>query len=443
VAKYCPDPWEVRNDYIRVINDRSPENVKDFITAAAGRELSREDSVTLLKLLEMQRNAMLMYTSCGWFFDNLCGIEAVQVMMYASRAMQLCHEVQSWNLESEFKGMLQTAPSDTRPFTTGREVYESFVEPARVDLHRVGAHFALSSVFEESSQKEADIYCYSAAIEDFERVEAGVQILTTSRTRIHSTITLEEYSVDSAVLYLGDHHLFAAVQGRMTDEQFRQNRQNLNKAFRKGDSNEVMRLMNTAFDGKNYSLTHLFKDQQRQILNDLLESTWEEIESSFRHIYEHNYAIMQMIRNMNMPLPKALSAPAEFILNQDLCAAIEADEIDLHRLKDLAEEAEGLSLSLDRERLSFEGSRRINRLTRQWQQSPDDLDLLSSIEKGLEILHMLTPDMDLQHAQNVFFMMAREKYPEMKREEEAGDEKAGQWVEHFGRLARRLGLALP
>jgi alpha-amylase/alpha-mannosidase (GH57 family) len=443
MSKYCPDPWKVRNDYIRVINDRSSENVQDFIAEAAGRELSHDDNVTFLKLLEMERNSLLMYTSCGWFFDNLSGIEAVQVLMYASRAMQLCHEIQSWNLEPEFEGMLQNAPCDTRPFTNGRDIYEAFVEPARVDLHRVGAHFALSSVFEESSKKETDIYCYSATTEDFERVEAGVQILTTSRTRIHSTITLEEYSVDSAVLYLGDHHLFAAVQGRMTDEQFLQNRQNLNKAFRKGDSNEVMRLMNTTFDGKNYSLTHLFKDQQRQILNDLLESTWEEIESSFRHIYEHNYAIMQMIRNMNMPLPKALSAPAEFILNQDICAAIESDTIDLHRLKDLVDEAEQFSLSLDRERLSFEASRKIDSLTRQWRQSPENLDLLGSIERGLEILRGLTPEMDLQHTQNVFFTMTREKYPEMKHRAESADEKAAKWVEHFGHLAQRLGLALP
>jgi hypothetical protein len=161
----------------------------------------------------MQRNGMLMYTSCGWFFDNLCGIEAVQVMMYAARAMQLCHEIQSWNLEPEFKGMLQNAPTDTRPFTNGREVYEAYVEPARIDLHRVGAHFALSSVFEESAEEKTDIYCYSppSRISSVWKRRAD---LTTSRTRIHSNITLEEYSVDSAVLYLGDHHLFASVQGR-------------------------------------------------------------------------------------------------------------------------------------------------------------------------------------------------------------------------------------
>jgi alpha-amylase/alpha-mannosidase (GH57 family) len=443
MAAYSPDPWRVRNEYVQVINDRAPENVDAFVAQAAGRELEHHDKVMFLKLLEMQRNGMLMYTSCGWFFDNISGIETVQVMMYASRAMQLCHEIQNWNLEPEFKNMLVNAPTNRRPYTNGKEVYEAYVEPARVDLHRVGAHFALSSVFEESSEESIDIYCYSAHIEDFEHAEAGVQILTTSRSKIRSNITLEDYAVDSAVLYLGDHHLFAAVQGRMADDQFKRVRQDLVKAFRKGDSNEVMRLMNVVFDGKNYSLTHLFKDQQREILNWLLESTWKEIESSFRHIYEHNYAIMQMIRNMNMPLPKALSEPAEFILNEDICSAIQEDDIDLNRLKDLAEEVERLSLSLDKERLSFEGSRKINSLASVWEDAPQDFHLLWSIEKGVEILRMLTPEMDLQHAQNVFFTISRREYPQMKQQAAAGDEQAAEWVEHFGHLAQRLGLAIP
>jgi hypothetical protein len=229
----------------------------------------------------------------------------------------------------------------------------------------------------------------------------------------------------------------------MDDNEFHAVRQDLNKAFRRSDSNEVMRLMNVVFGGKNYSLTHLFKDPQRQILHELLESTWEEIESSFRHIYEHNYAIMQMIRNMNMPLPKALSAPAEFILNEDLCAEIQAAAIDVNRLRNLADEAERLSLSLDKERLSFEGSHRINDLMDQLAERSEDVDLLCSIEESLEILRTLTSTLDLQNAQNVFFNIAKRKWPAMKRRAAANDEEAAKWVEHFGNLAHHLGLAIP
>lgn len=443
MSGYHPDPWKLRNEYIAAINDRSPENVEDFITQSTGRSLPPEDKVTFLKLLEMQRHAMLMYTSCGWFFDNIVGIETVQVMQYAARSMQLCQEVQDWDLVPQFKAMLESAPANVRPFLNGREVYEAKVEPARIDLNRVAAHFALSSVFEESQRQTTEIYCYSATVESLDRAAAGVQTLTTGRVTIRSNITLERHLADLVVFYLGDHNLFATVRARMGDDDFNAVREQLSRAFRKSDSNEVMRLMNVVFDGRNYSLTHLFKDPQRQILNELLESTWEEIENSFRHIYEHNYAIMQMIRNMNMPLPKALSAPAEFILNEDLCAEIQADMIDVNRLRNLADEAERLSLSLDKERLSFEGSHRVNDLMDQLAERSEDVDLLCSIEESLEILRALTSTLDLQNAQNVFFNIAKRKWPSMKRRAAADDVEAAKWVEHFGNLAHHLGLAIP
>jgi len=443
MSKYHSDPWRLRNDYIQVINDRSPENVEEFISKSTGRVLDLGDKITFLKLLEMQRNAMLMYTSCGWFFDNIAGIETIQVMQYAARSMQLCQEVQDWDLVPEFKGMLESAPANVRPFNNGRDVYEALVEPARIDLNRVGAHVALSSVFEEPCDEVMEVYCYSATMEDCDRTAAGVQVLTSGRVAIQSNVTFERHAADMIVFYLGDHNLFAAVRARMDDEEFRRVREELIKAFRKGDSNEVMRLMNVTFGGKNYSLSHLFKDQQRQVLNDLLESTWEEIENSFRHIYEHNYAIMQMICNMNMPLPKALSAPAEFVLNEDLCAEIQAEEIDVKRLRNLSGEAERFSLSLDTERLSFEGSHRINDLMDQLADDPENAELLCSIEESLEVLRVLTNTLDLQNAQNVFFNIAKERWQQMKRRAAAEDEDAAKWVEHFGNLAHHLGLAIP
>ena len=110
--------------------------------------------------------------------------------------------------------------------------------------------------------------------------------------------------------------------------------------------------MNIAFGGNSYSLWHLFKDEQRHILNQLLDTTWLEIEAAFRHIYEHNYAIMQAMRGMNIPLPKALAAPAEFILNEAICKIIRDEREEhaslLEHLQILADEAARFSLQLDK-----------------------------------------------------------------------------------------------
>ncbi len=78
--QFFGDPWAVRDDYIKVLLDRSPSNVANFYARHAARPLTPAQTTTAIKLLELQRHAMLMYTSCGWFFDDLAGIETIQVL---------------------------------------------------------------------------------------------------------------------------------------------------------------------------------------------------------------------------------------------------------------------------------------------------------------------------------------------------------------------------
>jgi len=123
------DPWAARNDYLSVINDRSTENAERFFDRHTARPLNDADKTTVLKLLELQRHAMLMYTSCGWFFDELSGIETVQVIQFAARAVQLAQELFGDSLEGQFVERLALAKSNLPEHGDGRRVYEKFVRP--------------------------------------------------------------------------------------------------------------------------------------------------------------------------------------------------------------------------------------------------------------------------------------------------------------------------
>jgi alpha-amylase/alpha-mannosidase (GH57 family) len=442
LSRYCRDPWQVRNEYMQVINDRSEENVDNFIARMAEKELPEQDKINFLKLMEMQRMAMLMYTSCGWFFDNITGIETIQVMRYASRAMQLYQDLTKSDLVGGFKAIIKDAPASLPDLNNGKDIYEKYVEPAKIDLYRVGAHFALSSIFTESLDEVQEIFCYTAVMKDYKKSAAGPQKLATGRASIKSNIVREQQSIDFATLHIGGHNLFTALTTPFPDNIFEQTQQELEDAFYNGDTNEVMRQMNIRFGPDSYSIWHLFKDEQRRIVYELLSDTWEEVERSFRHIYQQNYAIMLMLVNMNMNLPKALAAPAEFILNRDLCEVIEAEEMDITRLKELTDEAARLMLKLDIDTIRYEASTKINNLMEQFEQSRDDLDLLFTIESSLKILKGIVPDMDLQSAQNQFFMIAKENYPEMKERTSAQDKEAQRWVELFELVAVHLNLVI-
>src|SRR6202167_4455256 len=91
--KMFKDVWAARDAYIDVVLDRSAESVDRFFRAHQVHILSDAERVRATELMEMQRHTQLMYTSCGWFFDDISGIETVQIIAYAARVLQLAEEI--------------------------------------------------------------------------------------------------------------------------------------------------------------------------------------------------------------------------------------------------------------------------------------------------------------------------------------------------------------
>ncbi len=443
IALYVQNPWQARDDYIKVILNRSAQDevildgsvqsVDAFLSKHALRELSEEETVKVLKLLEMQRCAMLMYTSCGWFFDDISGIETVQVMRYASCAMQLAREVGGEDLESGYLNILKRAQSNIPNCENGARVWDTFVKPAALDLLKVGAHYAISSLFEEYPET-IHLFCYTASSEIYDLNESGMQKLAIGKARIHADITGEERLVCFAVMHFGDHNLIGGVREYMGDDCFALMRQEITNAFAKSDIPKVIRLMDRHFETHGYSLWHLFKDEQRKVLNQILEPILSEIEASSRQTYEQHYPIMQVMRDLRIPLPKALTAIAEFILNTDLRKSLETEELDLVDLQKLVDEAKKWSFELDMTTLGFVASQRIDSLMEQLSMTPKDVSLLERIETTFRILSALSLELDQWKTQNTYFSISRQLNGEMRERAKRGDQTAKKWVNHFDNL---------
>ncbi len=124
-------PWEARDDAIAIVLDPSPASADAFLARhCRGEAPAGERRAQALRLLEMQRHAMFMYTSCGWFFDDLAGIEAVQVLRYAGRAAQLADQLFGSQCERALLRRLAWARSNDPAAGTGRDLYEARVRPA-------------------------------------------------------------------------------------------------------------------------------------------------------------------------------------------------------------------------------------------------------------------------------------------------------------------------
>ncbi len=210
-SRFLKDPWEARNDYITVILDRSLENVREFFHRHAARELSDEEKTQVLELLELQRHTLLMYTSCGWFFDELSRIETVQIIRYAGRALQLAQKLFGDELESRFLELLERAKSNLPDHRDGRLIYEKLVRPAAVDWEKVAAHYSISSLFESYSD-EVRMFCFRIEREDSHTFESGRSKLVVGRAKLTSEITLEEAVVSFGAIHFGGHNVNGGVR---------------------------------------------------------------------------------------------------------------------------------------------------------------------------------------------------------------------------------------
>ncbi len=431
------DPWAARDDYLSIVLDRSPENLAKFFSQHAAHPLSEAEQTIALRLLELQRHAMLMYTSCGWFFDELSGIETVQVIQYAGRALQLAHQVFGGDVEPEFLERLERAKSNIPDHRDGRRVYEKFVRPAMVDLAKVGAHYAVSSVFESYPQR-GRVYCYAADREDLQVTETGKAKLVVGRARIMSEITRESSDLSFGVLHFGDQNLNGGVQEFRTEKDYAEMVSAMTDAFKRADYASVIRSMDKHFGESTYSLKSLFRDEQRRILNVILDATLSEAAGVYRQLYDHHATLVHFLNDLNAPLPKAFQTAAEFTLNAELRQALKDQAPDADHVGGLLEQAKAWGVELDAPGLGYALEQTIEQLADRWRAQPDDLALLQNLKAQVALAQTLPFTVDFWWAQNVYYAMLQNQYPEFVHRTEQGDEDAQTWVDHFVSLGAKL-----
>ncbi len=441
-GRLLKDPWEARNQYIRVILDRSPAVLEEFFREQALRPLSEAERSQALKLLEMQRHAMLMYTSCGWFFDELSGIETVQVMQYAGRALQLAQVLFGDHLEEHFLQRLALARSNIPEFGDGRRIYERFVRPARVDLLKVGVHYAISSLFEDY-QKDDRIYCYAVHREDYRVSEVGKAKLAIGRIRVSSQITLSTDTISFGVLHFGDHNLVGGVRVFQGEEAYGAMAWEVTEAFALADLPETIRRLDKHFGASTYSLRSLFRDEQRKVAEQIMDLTMAEVWSDFDRIYNNYVPLMRFLKDLGIPLPKPFYAAAEAVLNRNLRQAFLAPELDLKNIRHYLEEVRVLQVPLDSAGLEYALRKGLENLMARCRQEPLNPRLLAQVDAAAGLARDLPFEVNLWKVQNIFYEMLQTVYPDWKEKSAKGRDKLEICRKHFRSLGEKLSVYVP
>ena len=436
-SEFLLDPWRARDEYVNVVLDRSEDSLKRFFSDHSRRELSESEIVTALLLLEMQRHAMLMYTSCGWFFDELSGIETVQVIMYAGRALQLARHLFPDHHEETFRELLQSAKSNLPEFGDGAQVFDRWVKPAQVDLLGVTAHYAIASMFQGAGDRDL-VGSYELEKIDDVRLESGRARLAIGATRTRSRVTREQQDVCFGVLHFGDHNIMAGVCLYPGKAEFDSIVRNLRDSFVNEGLPAAVRSLDSCFGGATFTLNSLFRDERQKVVSKLLGSTMAEAEAAYRQIYENHAPLMGFLSGMGAPLPKMLHLTAEFVLNNSLRKEFMADELDLDRVRTLLDTAAREKIQWDEAWLGYALNKRFGRMADELALKPHE-NLLHRFNLAVDLVRSLPFEVDLGRVQNVYYQLLQHVYPVMAKD---GDEASELWIREFAALGQKLGVCV-
>ncbi|MGF1494581.1 MAG: DUF3536 domain-containing protein [Microcoleaceae cyanobacterium] len=414
-AEFFIDPWAARDAYIQVICDRSLPQINQFLRHHQTHELTEVERVDVLRLLEMQRHALLMFTSCGWFFEELSRPEGTQILRYANRAIELAAEVTGIELEQEFLQRLAAAPSNVELFKTGDEVYRQLVLPSRVTLEQVAAHYAMSSLF-TTYGREQRLYCYQTQQLDYQIRHVGSLTLAVGQVMLISEITREQKHFVFAVLHLGSWDFYCGIQTFSGRRAYAEIKRRLFEVLPQASVAPIMQVMIETLGSCSFGLQDLFAEERQRIMGLLAQETLTRLNQLYRQVYRDNYGILMAFHRDGLSVPQELQVAAEVALSHrclSIVRALEAEsseaELSLNHLialEALAEEAQNLHCQIRHpeiqeilQRMSVHYLRRILQV-----EQPESLGThVQYLERLIQVTQSLDLDLSLAPAQEMYF----------------------------------------
>ncbi|HEX4822044.1 MAG TPA: DUF3536 domain-containing protein [Acidimicrobiales bacterium] len=419
------DPWMARDAYIDVVLGR--QTIDDFLAAHAGSE---RDDVVALSLLEAQRHALLMYTSCGWFFNDLAGIETVQVLRYAARCIDLLEEIGESPPVDEFLEILAQAVSNDPREGSGRDIWDRHVVPTRVDAERVVGHLALMRVLERK-EPAAPVGPFDVLSHEGSLVERGPIVGGGGRVTLQHRRTRRRTEHVYAVVHLGGLEVFGATRapdpGR-DDALF----DKVAEAVESGASvPTVLRLLAEGVGPREFGLESALPDAAEELVASAARQLSERFGATYEHLYADHRSRLSALARAGYPLPPELRTPAELALARrfetEIARAVDdAGAGSFHAARDVVREARQLGLQLATPEAAQLMSRTVRAAVERALEGASD-DRVNAALGLLRLTQELDLAIDVERAQELVFAALT-----------SGREDDG-----IRRLGDALGIAIP
>ncbi len=406
-ADLLKDPWAARDDYVGV--KLRTTSRQDFLDAHARRRLPEGREVDLWGLLEAQRHAMVMYTSCGWFFADVSGIETLYVLRSAARVLGLLEATGCRSPRAEVVDVLGEAKSNKPAEGTGADVWRRHVESAEVRPKRLAAHVGLVGLVRPlEPRREGGGHVVDVIGQRSE--SRGRVTLGTARVEVRSLSTDRRSEFAVAAVHLGGLDFSGVVGPFPGDAQWQRTTAVLWSDFATATVAQLLRRITDLVPGEEFGIEQMLPEGRQEVVGAVFSDLAGRFHEQYSRLYHDHRRILEMLTEAGYELPRDLRAAAELTLASELeqrlarALAVGVDAADPSAFDDVIETtalARSQGYALDLEPVAEVLAAATTVATRSAVASPS-LATAGAVQRWLELSGDLGVDVDLTEAQEVF-----------------------------------------
>ncbi len=320
-ANLCADPWDARDEYIDLILDR-----RNHLSRFLGKHLRdgpHSSNVSrFLELLEMQRFSLLMFTSCGWFFDEISRLESVLLLKYAAMAIQLAEKTGSAELTPEFLRLLALAPSNVPEYGNGANVFLQEVGSKGFGRARVAANYAIQSLA-RSAQREFQIYAYSILPQKEEDLGAIPVKSLYGLVSVQDDRTLDKEDFLYAVIHFGGLDFRCSVKPCLDEGEYESILAALQDSIEEQNTIKMVRVLDEKFGTDYFGLEDVLKDLRAAIALDISRKALGAYTDLQRNLFNTYKPLLLSLRQWGIGIPSDLRVSIRRILSEEVESLVE------------------------------------------------------------------------------------------------------------------------
>lgn len=308
------DPWAARDDYVELLLDDDPARRHAFFERHATRPLEDEEWRRVLGLLEMQHQCQLMYTSCGWFFDDIGGIETVQILRYAARALELWEQLGGTSCRDAFEAELAKARSNDPQRGSGADILRRDALAVRVSAERIVAHLAMGALL-DPPPVSGRIALHRFERHAFHLRERGDTRLVTGHFTLEHARTARRADLQVVMLHTGGLE-FVTMVAPYDAASFEATQERLHRAFEDDDPKALRHEVSTLAGALRFGAEDLLESGRQDLLSVIFQEVLDRFSQAYSDLYEENRDLLRSLHALGMELPEELRAATNFTLRK-------------------------------------------------------------------------------------------------------------------------------